>query len=487
MLRLLGALTFLLLFYGNIAAQQRFPVFPPKNVTAAMDRDQMLYQLGITMPKLPSRLKDENAPKDAYPADSTNPEGNWRDAHGHIISRSGWGLWTNYDDRADGLFPGKDSSRVGNYTPVDLLKTKQGKPVATSEEWWTIRRREILKDMQELLYGVSPHDSVLPKVSFTVNMESGGEGKNAYIQKEIYGLIDISGYPAVRDTPVIAAVLRIPANTEGPVPVMIVFSGFGNNLETYWNRCAPNGWGVCTFNPTLLQPDNGAGLTSFLIGLVNKGNWRKPQDWGSIGAWSWGISRLIDYLETDKHINPNIIGLTGHSRYGKATLVTMAYEPRVAIGFPSDAGSLGTKMNRRHWGQDLENSTSPMEYHWMAGSFFQWAGELKPGQYLPRKIEGLPVDAHSILALCAPRPVFINAATRSLWTDPYGMYLTCVYASPVYELLGKKGLVMTDEKPQIDAAYISGDIGFRYHEGGHTDAPDWPAFFEFAEKYFKVK
>lgn len=475
---LLLALT--LFLYVNAHAQQTFPAFPPKNITAAMDRDQMLFQMGITLPTLPPKLQDPNAPKNAFPADSTKPEGNWKDAYGHIITRSGFGLWNNYDDRSDGFFPGKDSALVGKYTSIDLLRN-----ISTPQEWWQVRRNEILNNAQKLLYGVPPPDSILPSVTFSVKTYNGGEGENAYIQKEIYGFIDISRYTQVRDTPYISAVLRIPVTAKRPVPVMIVFSGFGNNLETYWNRTVSNGWGVCTFNPAALQPDNGIGLTSFLIGLINKGNWRKPTDWGTIGAWSWGISRLIDYLETDALVDAKAIGLTGHSRYGKATLVAMAFEPRIAIGFPSDAGSLGTKMNRRHWGQDLENSTGPSEYHWMAGAFFQWAGPMIPGQYLPRKIENCPVDAHSLLALCAPRPVFINAANRSTWCDPYGMYLTTVYASPVYRLLGKKGITMPDEKPEVDKDYIGGDIGYRYHDGGHTDAPDWPAFFAFASKYFK--
>lgn len=483
-LRVIVASLLLFLLCADVHAQQNLPAFPPKDVTAAMDRNQMLFQLGIILPALPPKAKDPNVPRHARPVDSTKPEGNWRDDHGHIITRSAWGLWNNYDDRSEGFFPGEDSLLVGDYSPIDLLKGKNGKIIRSAQEWWNMRRPEILNDAQQLLYGVIPPESRLPRVSFAVSTTYGGEGDRAYIQKEILGTIDISGYPQVRDTPFIVAVLRVPAKAT-PVPVMIVFSGFGNNLETYWQRTAPNGWGVCTFNPTLLQPDNGIGLTSFLIGLVNKGHWRKPDDWGAIGAWSWGISRLIDYLQTDSLVDANMIGLSGHSRYGKATLVTMAYEPRIAIAFPSDAGSLGTKMNRRHWGQDLENSCGVSEYHWMAGNFFQWGGPLIPGKYLPRKIEQLPVDAHSLLALCAPRPVFINAATMSHWTDPYGMYLTTVYASPVYELLGKKGIVMPDKKPNVDVAYISGDIGFRYHEGGHTDAPDWDAFFEFASRYTK--
>jgi len=121
----------------------------------------------------------------------------------------------------------------------------------------------------------------------------------------------------------------------------------------------------------------------------------------------------------------------------------------------------------------------------MAGNFFKYMGPLKEGSPMPRKVELLPVDAHSLVALCAPRPVFINGGTTDNWTDDYGMYLSAAGASPVYELLGKKGVVMPDDKPKIDVAYIEGDLGYRYHEGGHTDAPDWPAFLEFAAKYFR--
>ncbi|HDQ44869.1 MAG TPA: hypothetical protein ENN17_05135 [bacterium] len=214
--------------------------------------------------------------------------------------------------------------------------------------------------------------------------------------------------------------------------------------------------------------------------MCNRGNWRNPSDWGTLGAWAWGVGRLIDYFEGDRDVDAKKIGVTGPSRYGKAALVAMACEPRLAIAFPSCAGSLGTKMNRRHWGQDLENSGWEQEYHWVAGNFFQWMGPLDEGNYLPRRIEGCPVDGHSLLALCAPRPVFINAGTRDSWTDPYGTYLTAATATPVYALLGGRGLIMTDPKPRTDVGYISGNIAYRLHEGGHTDAPDWPAFFEFA-------
>jgi hypothetical protein len=474
-------------FTGFLSGQQSgFPAFPPNDVTSSIDHDQMLWQLGIKLPQLPPKLLDPNKPLNAFPSDKNNPDGNWTDEAKHTITRSAFGLWNNYSDKSAGFFPGSDSARLGNYTPINLLKMKNGKVINSTDEWWSIRRPEILKDLQEELYGKIPADSLLPKISWSVTTTTGGRGSSAYIQKEITGTLDVSRYPEVRNKPVISATMRTPANATGPVPVIIFFGGFGNAIESYWMRSNPSGWGICIFNLAALQPDNGAGLTSYLIGLVNKGNWRKPADWGTLVAWSWGVSRLIDYFETDRSVNAKIIGLTGHSRYGKATLVTMAYEPRVAIGFPSDGGSLGTKMNRRHWGQDLENSTGANEYHWMSGTFFKWAGERTPGQYLPRKIEDCPVDAHSLLALCAPRPVLLNGGTNSSWTDPYGQYLTTVYASPVYELLGKKGIIMNDPKPVIDKAYIDGGVAFRYHNGGHTDAPEWPAFFEFAAKHFDI-
>ena len=490
--RILKQITLILLLviiYSGCSQSRKsaFPDFPPNNVTSQMDRDQMLGQLGITLPQLPPRLEDPNAPKNAFPVNPANPEGNWTDSVGiNTITRSPFGLWINYDDRSTGFYPGPDSNKVGNYTPIDLLKMHNGKVITTAEEWWNERRPEIKKDLEEALYGKMPDEKILPKVTWDVKTSTGGKGNWEYIQKEITGNIDISRYPQVRNKPEIRATLRTPANVSEPVPVYIFFGGFGNAADMYWERCQPKGWGICVFDLNALQPDNGAGLTSYLIGLVNKGNWRKPDDWGTLRAWAWGVSRLIDYFETDKDVNAKMLGLNGVSRYGKATVVTMAFEPRLAIGFPGDAGSLGTVMNRRHWGEDLESSGQVSEYHWMAGNFFKWMGELVPGQYLPRKIENCPVDAHSLLALCAPRPVMTNGGSTSTWQDPYGVYLTGKYTTPVYELLGVKGLVMQDPKPVIDKAYIDGTIAYRVHEGGHTDVPEWPSFLEFAARNLDI-
>lgn len=467
----------------SCAAQKKseFPAFPPQDVTREMDFHQMLHQMGIVLPELPSRAVDPNRPEGSTQMDPNNPEGRYL-YNGHDLNRSLFGLWDNYDDTPAGFFPGRDAFRVGEYSPISLTTMHNGEEIRSAADWFAKRRPEIAHDVQEALYGFFPAADKLPGITFNKLEFTGKSNGTEYIQANIVGSIDISSYPQIKSAPMVSATLRMPKDAKGPVPVMIMIS-WDSSVDRYWPIFAKEGWAVCAFSPNAIQPDNGASLTDYLIGLVNKGNWRSPEQWGSIGAWSWGISRLIDYLLTDNRINPKAIGLTGHSRYGKATLYTAAYDERIAIAFPSDAGSLGTKMNRRHWGQDLENSAIPSEYHWMAGNFLKWCGPLEPGKYLPRKVENCPVDAHSLLALCAPRPVFFNAGNSSLWSDPYGIYLTMEATTPIYELLGKKGLVMKDEKPVVDKDYIEGRLGYRYHNGGHIDTPDWPAFFKFAKKH----
>lgn len=449
-----------------------FPDSPPDNVDHVMDRNQMMAQLGITFTPQPPKLEDPNRPADAYPADPDNPEGNWVNDLGYTVTRSGHGLWVTYDD-----------DHAGDYTPIDLLTMHDGTRITTAEQWWNQRRPEMFNDVQQQIWGVIPDADKLPDVTWEVTETIKGEGEHAYIEKTITGHIDTSRYPQVRDTPTIEATLRLPGKADGPVPVIVMFGGWG--LDGVWELAEPAGLGICTLNPNALQPDNGTGLTSYLIGLVNQGQWRKPSDWGTLLAWSWGVSKMIDYFETDDAVDAKKIGITGHSRYGKAALVTVAYEPRVAIAYPSCGGALGPSMIRRHWGQDLESIAWDREYHWVAGNFFKWMGPLHEGQYMPRKVELLKVDAHSLIALAAPRPVFLNAGTHDTWPDPEGIYLAAAGATPVYELLGHKGLVMPDDQPQIDKAYIQGDIGYRYHDGGHTPMPDWPAFITFANRYFQ--
>ena len=178
----------------------------------------------------------------------------------------------------------------------------------------------------------------------------------------------------------------------------------GRGGPTWQQQVLAKGWGYAILIPNSIQADNGAGLTAGIIGLFNKGQPRKPDDWGALRAWAWGASRALDYFETDKAVDAKQVGIEGLSRYGKAALVAMAYDQRFAIGFIGSSGEGGAKLHRRNCGELVENLTGSGEYHWMAGNFLKYGGPLNAGD--------LPVDAHELIALCAPRPTFISYGAR---------------------------------------------------------------------------
>ena len=259
----------------------------------------------------------------------------------------------------------------------------------------------------------------------------------------------------------------------------------GTAGPTWQQQVLARGWGYAAINPGSIQADNGAGLDLGIIGLCNKGQPRKPEDWGALRAWAWGVSRAIDYFETDSAVDARHIALEGHSRYGKATIVSMAYEPRLWTAYVSSSGEGGAKLNRRDWGEVIENVDDVTEYHWMAGNFLKYAG--------PLGWNDLPVDSHELVDLCAPRPVFLSAGAGGYdvepggdsWVDAKGTFLAGAAAGPVYELLGKKGMGL-DVFPPIETLVATGDVAFRQHSSGHTDGPNWPFFLDFASKHMEL-
>jgi hypothetical protein len=171
--------------------------------------------------------------------------------------------------------------------------------------------------------------------------------------------------------------------------------------------------------------------------------------------------------------------LEGHSRYGKAVLIAMAYDQRFAIAYVSSSGAAGAKLHRRNWGEIVENVAGSGEYHWMAGNFLKYAG--------PLNWNDLPVDSHELIALCAPRPVFISAGDKGdEWVDARGMFMAAVAAGQVYKLLGKRDLGV-DQFPEIETALTDGDIAYRQHRGGHVTGPNWPTFLTFAGRYLSLQ
>lgn len=486
------------------------PAVPDATITSAQDRDRMLCQLGIAFPVLPPRLQDPNRPVNAWPLNAANPEGNWTDPLGHTVVRTNFGLWHTYD--SDAREAGGAMSGFGDYGPfssprytdIDLLRTKAGAKIEKPLDWWQKRRPEIFELVQQQLYGKPiPADIT---VSWAVGPVTTGVQVVAgvgysYREKTFTGTVDTSRYPSVRNVPIISATCRFPAEAGKEYPVVVTF-GEGVNRFQY---TAPYDIGVCSYSPTLVQPDNGnnGNMSSYLIGLVTKGQWRQPDDPGALVAWGWGVSRLIDAFEQDPDFHHDKVAVQGHSRYGKATLVTAAYDERVVVAWPSDAGAMGTAMARRHWGESLEFvASSTGEYHWVNGNILKYAGPLREGELIPRKLELLDVDAHSTTSLLAPRAIFVTNGTDTppgfgdAWADPRGTFLSGQLASPVWNLLGWQGQVIPegtvftsgpDESiggtPPFNVAFIEGTVGWRRQIEGHVSAPNWPTFATFAARY----
>lgn len=399
-------------------------------------------------------------------------------------------FYANYDEAKANPFPNLP----------DALVLKNGEKVTTAERWWQQRRPEIAEDFDREIYGRVPAD--MPKVNWEVTSTiRTNNGMVPVIMKQLAGHVDNSFDTNISVN--IQLTLTMPANATSSVPVIMQFGfnfgalgrfrgtnsfrgtnnfprgGFGDSGPTWQQQILAKGWGYAVLPPNSVQADNGAGLTQGIIGLMNKGQSRKANDWGALRAWAWGASRALDYFETDPAVDAKQVGLEGHSRYGKAALVAMAYDPRFAIAYVSSSGEGGAKLHRRNWGETVENVAGSGEYHWMAGNFLKYAG--------PLNWNDLPVDAHELIALCAPRPVFISggATQGDGWVDAKGMFMAAAAAGPVYTLLGKKDLGTTNFPP-METALVAGEIAFRQHSGGHTDAPNWPTFLKFAGRYIKT-
>jgi hypothetical protein len=450
-----------------------------------------------------------------------------------------------------------DESKANPYPKLpDPLVMNNGTK-ATTPDQWKARRAEILELFDREVYGRRP--KTFPKVTWQVfNTIDETFGNVPVVTKQLIGHVDNSAFPAISVD--IHATLSTPKNAKGPVPVVMVLGGgaipgappiptpcvqpgasargvpagaagglaaaraggaaaaargaaagppvgFGAQIPSAQEQIASRGWGYATVNTASIQADCGAGLTVGIIGLVNKGQPRKLDDWGVLSAWGWGMSKVLDYLETDKAVDAKKVAVQGHSRNGKAALVAMAYDERFLTGFISSSGEGGAKLHRRKYGELIENLAALNEYHWKAGNFLKYAG----------RWDTLPVDSHELIALCAPRPIFLSAGKgpdenpdgtikrlkpgdpgvilsrgpveqqaaniNDAWVDAKGTFLAGVGAGAVYRLLGKKDLGTT-EFPTIETALVSGDIGFRQHSAGHTPGPNWPVFLDFAAKYF---
>jgi hypothetical protein len=390
----------------------------------------------------------------------------------------------------------------------EVLTLKNGRKVTTADRWLKQRRPEILEEFDREVLGRVPKN--VPKVTWTVaKTEEWTIGGRPVVGQQLVGRADNAAHPDISVD--IQMTLVVPADAKKAVPVMIMFGNGQLPSATAGRRGAPpaaagaapaapsdppateqliaDGWGFASLSPTSVQADNGAGLTKGIIGLVNKGQRRKPDDWGALRAWAWGASRGLDYLETDKRVDAKRVGIEGVSRYGKAALITMAYDTRFAVVLVGSSGEGGAKLHRRNFGEAVENLTGSGEYHWMAGNFLKYgASDAVFGSKTPGDI---PVDAHQLIALCAPRATFISYGVPekgdAKWLDQQGSFMAAIAAQPVFRLLGAKGLGRSDDykvekMPPVNTGLLDGQLAWRQHDGGHTDGPNWKYFIPWANR-----
>jgi lysophospholipase L1-like esterase len=449
----------------------------PAAAATAADHRNMMEQLGITALR-PGPSGNESAPNHA-----------------------------NYDEALANPFPNLPQ----------VLTLKNGRTVTSAAVWWKQRRPEIVEEFDREVFGRVPKN--VPNVTWVVNRtEQFTVGGRPVIGKELIGKVDNSSYPDV----IVGIQMTVvtPAATTKPVPVMMMFGGrsgmppapgtpppaargFGAGRGAPPNATIPadppateqliaDGWGYATLSPGSIQADNGAGLTAGIIGLINRGQRRKPDDWGALRAWAWGASRGLDYLETDRAVDARKVGIEGVSRYGKAALVAMAYDQRFAVVLVGSSGEGGAKLHRRNFGEAVENLTGSGEYHWMAGNFLKYG--TAASTFGSRNAGDIPVDAHQLIALCAPRPTFISYGVPergdAKWLDQQGSYMAAVAAQPVFRLLGAKDLGVSDDymkekMPAVNVGMLDGHLAWRQHDGGHTDGPNWKHFIAWADKFLE--
>jgi hypothetical protein len=385
----------------------------------------------------------------------------------------------------------------------EALTLKNGTKVTTAAQWWEQRRPEIVEDFEREVVGRIP--AGVPKVTWevteTVETKVGGV---PVLARRVIGHVDNSAHPGI--TVDIKMAVVVPVGAKGPVPMLMMF-GWGNMPDEapprFPNAVEPAappsneqlikaGWGYVSLSTSSIQADNGAGLTAGIIGLTNHGKRRTPEQWGALRAWGWGAARALDYLETLPAVDAKRVGIEGVSRYGKAALVTMAFEPRFAVVLVGSSGEGGAKPHRRNFGESVENLASGYAYHWMAGNFVKYAAEESS---FGRKDAGdIPVDAHQLIALCAPRPTFISYGIPekgdALWLDQPGSYMATVAAGEVFRLLGARDLgdrsdYRVAKMPPVNQGLLEGELAWRQHDGGHEDRTNMEHFIKWANEHVK--
>ena len=357
-----------------------------------------------------------------------------------------------------------DESKVPAYTLPDPLVMLDGKKVTDPNAWRRERRPEILRLFETNVYGRTmagrPKEMTWEVTSPATNATDG-----TVINKTV--TIYFAGK---KDGPKMDLHITVPANAKKPVPVFMLAGGFGRPNPEIYKR----GYGTVSVRIDQVQADRANQYTNSIRaffappGQIEPG----PDEWGAIGAWAWAMSRAMDYLETDPAIDAGKVCLNGVSRYGKAVMWAGAQDERFAIVFSGEAGCAGQTIVRRQFGETVKSITGFAPY-WFAGNFKNYAD----------RVNDLPVDWHELIALMAPRPVYIATAEQDYWGDPRGSFLAARAAGPVYQLFGETGLGV-DDWPPVETP-VGDFIGYHNRKGTHGQNDyDWEQFLNFADRHF---
>jgi hypothetical protein len=389
-----------------------------------------------------------------------------------------------------------DEAKTGNYNLPALLTLSNGKPVRDAKTWMQKRRPEIVKLFEENQYGRAPEGK--PR---DLKFDVFDPGTPAMSGKALRRQVMVHFTPAQKAD----LVLYLPANATKPVPVLLalnfsanasIFDDPGVKAGEVWNRekkrvpaqrggglgrmkidgLLEAGIGVAGIYYGDIDPDFAGGLLHGVrAGFLKSGQTEPAADeWGTISAWAWGLSRVLDYLETDKGVDAKRVAIYGVSRLGKTVMWAGARDTRFAMVIASCSGEGGAALSRRNYGETIGHLTAPTRYP------YQFAPNY--GRFA-KDVDGFPVDAHMLVALIAPRPVLLQTGDGDHWSDPRGEFLAAVAAEPVYKLLGKQGLG-TDRQP-VAGVPILHDIGYHMHAGGHGTIPtDWAVFQKFLSMHF---
>ncbi len=411
----------------------------------------------------------------------------------------------NKPENVAGIPVNYDDSKAGGYVLIDPLTLSSGEKVTDIDTWMNERRPELLNLFYQFEYGFTPE----PRSDMSFDIFE--KGTLALDGKAIRRQLTVA-FSSEEDGPEMDVLIYLPADVQGPVPILISL-GFTPNSSrvddpgvkrgTYWDRESlekipvtddmrrwsfdeqlqlflSNGVGVALVYYADIEPD-------FIEGITKKKGVRNlyledsqtepaPNEWGAISAWAWGLSRVVDYLETDDNIDSDKIAVTGASRLGKTVLWAAARDQRFDLVIACCSGAGGAALNGRDYGESIAHLTAPSRYPYQFAENFQMFTDY------PKHI---PVDGHLLLSLIAPRPVLLQTGDQDYWLDPRGEFLAAVAAGPVFELLGEKGLE-TDELPLVETPILN-TLGYYMHKGGHGTVPsDWDIYVEFMKRHFHL-